>query len=168
MTGLTGNERTAWMFFGLGCLGLAAGETIWGIFDVLLDISNPSPSIADVGYLSAPVLYMVGIWHYQVRTPSADDTFVRLGNLGIILSSTLLVYLFAYSEFIRSPIPISLSVITVAYGILDLSAALFALIIVSLHTWGPRRRVMLVVFLALCFQASTDFSYISQLMSTGY
>jgi len=165
---LTGNERRAWTFFGLGSLGFGIAEITWAVYDLLFGITVPSPSVADIGYFASPICYIIGIWHYRVRVPSIDDNFVRIGNLGIILSATLFVYLFMYAEFLRTAMSAPSAFVTVAYAILDLSAPLFGLIVISLHAWGRQHRVLLLILLGLCCLASTDFTYISALMGTGY
>ena len=116
MTRLKGNERTALRLFGLACVSRCLGQDTWGIYDNVFGISMPSPCVADVGDLACPVLFILGIWHYQLRAPFTDDTIVRIGNLGIILSATLLVYLFAYADFLRAQISLPLAATTVAYG----------------------------------------------------
>jgi signal transduction histidine kinase/CheY-like chemotaxis protein len=165
---MTGSERRAWMFFSLGCLGFATAEVTWAVYDLFLGVSVPSPSVADFGYFAFPIFFIIGIWHYRVRVPSLDDNLIRIGNLGIILSATLLIYLFMYAEFLRTASSVSRAYITVAYAIIDLSAPLFTLIVISLHSWGRQGRVLLLIFLGLCSIASTDFTFINALMGTGY
>jgi signal transduction histidine kinase/CheY-like chemotaxis protein len=165
---LTGSEQRAWTFFALGSLGYGVAEITWAAYDLLFGITVPSPSVADIGYFASPICYIIGIWHYRARASSIDDNFVRIGNLGIILSATLFVYLFMYAEFLRTAMSASSAFVTVAYAVVDLSAPLFGLIVISLHAWGRQHRVLLLILLGLCCTASTDFTYISALMGTGY
>ena len=50
---LRGQERTAWLFISLAYLSYALAQLIWSTYEVILDIPNPIPSPADVGYLIA-------------------------------------------------------------------------------------------------------------------
>jgi signal transduction histidine kinase/CheY-like chemotaxis protein len=165
---LTENERKTWTFFSLGYLGFGIAEVIYAAFDVFLGGVAPGPSFTYVSYSAFPILFIIGIWHYRAHIPSTDDTFVRIGSLGIILSAALLIYLFMYADFLRAATSIPSASVTVAYGVVDLSAALFGLFVLSLQSRGHRRRVLLLILLGLCFNAAADFSYISALMDTRY
>ena len=180
-TRLTLSNRRAWTFFSLGTISMAASEVVWAAYDVFPGGAVPSSSTAYIdffafpalfvgyiGYFAFAILFIIGIWHYRARIPSTDDIYVRIGNLGIILSATLLIYLFMYAEFLRTASSIPDAIVTVAYGIVDLSAALFGLIVLLLQPLGPQRRVLLLIVIGLCFNAATDFSYINALMGTGF
>jgi signal transduction histidine kinase/CheY-like chemotaxis protein len=165
---LTGNERRSWTFFSLGYLGFGIAEVIYATYDVFLGGAPLGPSVTYMTYSAFPILFIIGISHYRARIPSTEDTFVRIGSLGIILSATLLIYLFMYADFLRAAISIPRASVTVAYGVVDLSAVLFGLIVLMLQSRGHRRRVLLLILLGLCFNAATDFTYASALMDTRY
>ncbi len=165
---LVGGQRRAWLLFGIGCSGMVVGETIWGVMDSYMGFVIPVSGLMEIFYVVFPVSFIVGIWYYRVQTPSTDDAFIQIGNLGIIFSATLLMYIFAQADFLGDPIPTYLGDITVFQWTLNVSATLFALIILSLHSRGRRRHVMSLVFIGLCFNALADLLYLNDLMGAGY
>ncbi|MBW1843519.1 MAG: hypothetical protein JRJ05_04190 [Deltaproteobacteria bacterium] len=165
---LTENERRTWTFFSLGYLGFAIAEVIYATCEIFLGGVVPGPSVTYISYSAFPICFVIGIWHYRARIPSMDDTFVRIGSLGIIFSAAMVIYVFMYAEFLHAAISIPRASITVAYGIVDLSAVLFGLFVLLLHSRGHRRRVLLLILLGLCFNAATDFIFVSAIMDTRY
>ncbi|MCH7869725.1 MAG: HAMP domain-containing histidine kinase [Myxococcales bacterium] len=165
---LGGSQRKAWRFFGTGCLSIAVGELMWASHDLFLGIALPASVPMDAFYLGFPICFILGSWHYRIRTPSTDDAFIQIGNLGIIFSATLLMYIFANVDFLSGSIPSYFADITVLHGTFNVSASLFALIVLWLHGWGRRRQVTSLIFIGLCFNALDNFMFIGALMGDGY
>ena len=165
---LAGSERKAWRLFGIGCSSVFVGELMWGTMDSFMGVAVPESVLMDTFYIGFPICFMLGTWYYRIRTPSTDDAFIQIGNLGIIFSATLLIYIFANVDFLGGPIPTYLADITVLHGTLGASATLFALIALSLHSRGHRRRVMSLIFIGLCFNALADFIFIRDLMADEF
>jgi signal transduction histidine kinase/ActR/RegA family two-component response regulator len=163
---LTENERRSWTFFGLGYLGFALAEVIYAACEIFLGGVRPGPSLNYISYAAFPICFIIGIWHYRARILSTDDTFVRIGSLGIIFSAALIIYAFMYAEFLRAATSIPRASITVAYGVVDLSAVLFGLFVLLLQSQGYQRRVLLLILTGLCFNAVTDFTFVSAIMDT--
>ncbi|MBW2691532.1 MAG: response regulator [Deltaproteobacteria bacterium] len=165
---LKADDRKAWLYFGFGSLSFSFAELIWGTYNSLLGISLPSPSIADIGYFAAPTFFGIGVWHWRARTPTAWLSRVQLGNLGIIFSSILLAYLFLFYGFMRAPIPTLTALVGLSYGILDVSVAFFAVVVVYLHLWSRRRLTTMLILFALIASAGSDAYYSYSLVTDGY
>jgi signal transduction histidine kinase/CheY-like chemotaxis protein len=165
---LESDERKAWIHFGLGSLSFAFAELIWGISDSLFGIILPSPSAADIGFVTAPIFFGIGVWHWRARTPTAWLSRVQLGNLGIIFSSVLLTYLFLFYGFMQAPVSPLTALTGVVYGVLDASVALFAFVVVYLHLWSRRRIATMLILFALIANAGSDAYYSYSLVSDGY
>ncbi|MCH7599185.1 MAG: HAMP domain-containing histidine kinase [Myxococcales bacterium] len=165
---LAGSERKAWRLFGIGCLSMFVGESMWGTMDSFMGVAMPASVLMDTLYIGLPICFMLGTWYYRIRTPSTDDAFIQIGNLGIIFSATLLIYIFANVDFLGGPIPTYLADITVLHGTFNVSASLFALIVLSLHSQGRRRQIMSLIFIGLCLNALADLAFISDMMGDGY
>jgi len=146
---LEGDESRAWNCFGLGCFSYATAELVWGFNETFLGIELPSPSVADMGYFSSALFYMCGLWYCHNRAPSSGVNFVQIGNLGIIVSATLLAYMLLYYELLQATVSLPVATMAVAYGAMDVTAALVAFVVVYLHVWGQRRFVMLLILLGL-------------------
>ena len=54
-------ERLGWTLMGISAGLWAAGEVVWSIYEVGLNVSVPYPSLADVGFLSAVPFAIGGI-----------------------------------------------------------------------------------------------------------
>jgi signal transduction histidine kinase len=80
----------------------------------------------------------------------------------------LLAYLFIFYELLRENVPLNDAVVNVLFGILDLSAAAFGLIVVAVRLWSRHRRVVMLIVLGLCAMAATDFAYLGSLLAGGY
>ncbi|MCH7868907.1 MAG: HAMP domain-containing histidine kinase [Myxococcales bacterium] len=165
---LVGSQRRAWRLFGFGCSSLLAGDLMWGVWDSSLSVAIPAFVLLDACYAGFPISFILGTWYYRIRIPSTDDAFIQIGNLGIIFSATLLMYIFANVDFLGGTIPTYLADITVLHGTFYVSASLFALIVLSLHSRGRRRQIMSLIFIGLCFNALANFIFISDLVGDGY
>ncbi len=165
---LVSDERKTWLCFGLGCSSLAFAEVVWGVYDSLLRAPLPSPSLADAGYIAAPICFGIGVWHWRARTPTAWLSRVQLGNLGIIFSSVLLVYLFLFHQFMRAPVPRLSALAGISEVVLDLSVALFGFVVVYLHLWSRRRPATMLILFALIANAAGDVYYSYSLVNEGY
>src|SRR5262245_31556420 len=53
---VTGVERTWRRLMAVGMLGWSVGQAFWSWYQIFSDTPLPSPSIADIGYLTMPVL----------------------------------------------------------------------------------------------------------------
>jgi signal transduction histidine kinase/CheY-like chemotaxis protein len=145
---LSGRERRAWFCFASGCLGYALGCVVWAAYEIS-GAYNPVPSPADLGLLSLPLLFLVGLWYAPGRATSIGVSLVQIGNLGIIISTIVFanVILF-YEAFQHSGSPQAFWIFMI-YDVLDTSAFLFGLISLSQYHWGRRRLPMALLLLGL-------------------
>src|SRR5216684_7297019 len=60
-TRASGRERLGWMLMGISAGLWGAGEVVWSIYEVGLNVPTPYPSLADVGFLSAVPFAIAGI-----------------------------------------------------------------------------------------------------------
>lgn len=58
---LPGPRRPAWRFFGLACLAWGLGNAAWTWYELVLQVSAPFPSLADLGYLPLLPLMAAGL-----------------------------------------------------------------------------------------------------------
>jgi hypothetical protein len=149
MSRLTGGQRTAFLYFGLGCFSLMAAECTLAFAEYYFGVWVPN--FVGPFFILFPFFFILGIWHYHDRKPSKDVTLVRIGNLGIILSATLFIYVLVYADYLREQtVPLALS--AVVYNVLELSA----MAVLALRVWGPRPTAMLLIALAFGIDAIAD------------
>ncbi|HVU91221.1 MAG TPA: hypothetical protein VHC23_03240, partial [Jatrophihabitans sp.] len=57
----TGRLRLSWALIAVGAAGWAAGQTAWSVYELVLSVQTPFPSLADAGYLLLPTLGLAGL-----------------------------------------------------------------------------------------------------------
>jgi len=164
---LESEERRAWVYFGLACASFGLAELAWGIHEAFLGDPLPSPSIADVGYFASPLFLIPALWFSRSHERTKWLNRIEIGNLGIIFSSILLMYVFLFYGFMQAPVPTLAAISGISYGILDLSVALFGFVILYTHFWSRKRLVITLILFALLANATTDLYYSYSLAEDG-
>ncbi|MCH7868630.1 MAG: response regulator [Myxococcales bacterium] len=164
----SGDAKRAWFCFSLACLFFTCAEAHWMFYEVVYNDPTPSPSLGDIGYYSFPILFVLGIWHYNIRAQPVGVPLSQIGNLGIIVSALMLAYLFQYYELVKVAPDLPEVLTAIAYGIFDISSFLFALVVLSLHVWGKKRNSLVLIVCALAMLATTDFFYAFALLHQNY
>jgi hypothetical protein len=59
--GLHGRIAWSWGLIGAGVLSWGLGQAVWTLYESVLGIEVPFPSLADVGYLGMPVFTAAGL-----------------------------------------------------------------------------------------------------------
>jgi diguanylate cyclase len=98
-----GPERTWRRFMAVGMVGWSVGQALWSWYQIFADTPLPSPSLADVGYLTMPVLALPALLALgcEMRPPSTVrrrhvmlvyglDGMIAVGSLFILTWSTAL------------------------------------------------------------------------------
>jgi len=165
---LRGKERTSWLFISLAYLSYALAQLIWSTYEMILDIPNPIPSPADIGYVIAPLLLMVGIWIYRTSTPTLSSAFVQLGNTGILVAAIFLSNTIAFRHHLMSLSTPGQSQVLIAYAVIAMTASIFALFNICFYMHGRRRLVMLPLLFALGSLAVSDYLAVYEFASATY
>ncbi len=81
--------RKAWAFIGASSLSWALGQGVWCYYSLVRNVAVPFPSLADVGYLSAVPLAVVGLLAFPSNLRRATS---QLGALldGMLIAGSLL------------------------------------------------------------------------------
>jgi signal transduction histidine kinase len=87
-------ERLPWRFFALGLLGQVAGDAIFAVYEVGLDREPPSPSVADVFYLSGYVLLAAGVFLILRRLGGQTGRTAILDTLLLFSGVALVQWIF--------------------------------------------------------------------------
>lgn len=83
------------LLFSLGLLTWGIGQFIWAYYSIFLKIETPYPSLADIGFIVSPPLWIVGLMHFT----HAMDLRIHLANKtvkAILISIPLAVTLVAF------------------------------------------------------------------------
>ena len=165
---LQGKDRTAWTFISLAYLAYAVGQLSWLIYEMFLGIRNPIPSFADIAFLIAPLLLMIGVWIYRTSAPTLASAVVQIGNTGILLTAIFLANTIAFLHHLESVGSPTLSHVLIAYLVVATTAFLFALFNIFFYMGGSRRLVMLPLLVALGSLALSDYLSAYQFTSGAY
>lgn len=178
----TGVERTWRLLMAVGMAGWAIGQLLWSFYQVFELISLPSPSAADVGYLTLPVFALLallaiaagGLREYRhgdreamvgrQRIAVRSWPVVALDSLVVVASMLILTWATALGAVIRSGAPTwNAFAVAIAYPITDL--ILVVIVILLLALWPLPRRLrpqLLLLGLGLIALSASDsiFAYI--------
>jgi len=75
-------SRTAWQFLAASSFAWAAGEAVWSYYDLYRGVTLPFPSLADVGFLAAVPLAVVGLRSFPGQPrPAGSQLGGHLGRM---------------------------------------------------------------------------------------
>lgn len=160
-----GDDRVAFLLFGLGGLSWAFGMVIWNYHELWRGQLTPFPSLADIGFLLAAPLYAVGLIAYQPPAPRPGRIVIRIGNLGMIATALAAVLVIQLHHAIQASPYGTLYNATalfwpMAFGI----AAAFGLFAWSAEHWGARRVIIRLLVLGIIVHALAALCYGEQLL----
>lgn len=160
-----GRARTSWLLMTAAFGAASLGEAIWSWYELVLHQESPFPSVADIAYLSFPVLALVALLFRpttvlagQGRLRGVLDGLLVAGSLFSISWVTALGPTFAAGG--GSPLELALSV---AYPISDLVVLTTVLVVV---TQTPGRLGLALLAGGMALQAVSDSAY-TYLAATG-
>src|SRR5881394_3328038 len=84
----TGRDRLGWTLMGISAGLWAAGEVVWSIYEVGLNVATPYPSLADVGFLAAVPFAIGGIRAFW-SAPRGTSSRWRVWFDGVIVALAL-------------------------------------------------------------------------------
>lgn len=155
-----GANRLGWGFMGSGLLVWGMGNALWAYYELILN-QQPFPSFADVGYLVAPPLMIVGVWLFPRPRLSGIQNFQLGLDVGVIVGALgALLWPLILAPAIESYGQVSLSmVLGLAYPVMDL--ALIGLLLSILlrrpeHTLGADKALLAA---GLIFLVIADLSF---------
>ncbi|HTT86736.1 MAG TPA: hypothetical protein VMF60_05185, partial [Acidimicrobiales bacterium] len=164
------SDRPCWWWLGASALAWGAGEAAWSWYDLVLHVQVPFPSYADVGFLSAVPLAVVGLLLFPSSSRRAADRVQGVLD-GTIIAGSLI---FASWSTILGPLYDShrggalKQTVSLAYPASDV--VMVALVIILFARAGHRGRASLLLVMAgiVCFAvADSSFSYLTEVNSYG-
>lgn len=163
-----GRMRVFWLAMGLAAALWTLAEITWGVYPLILDRAVPSPSAADVGYLSAVVVAVIALIMHPAMRGGGTRT-VRSVLDGIAVAGALL---FVSWTFVLGPLWRSTDlstaggIVTVAYPFADIVVIFF--VVLAIRRMNDATRVsmwwLLFALLALAFSDSV-YTYLTEVAS---
>jgi hypothetical protein len=96
-----GSSRRGWSLMAWSSLSWACGEAIWSYYDLIRGVELPSPSAADLGFLAAVPLAVIGLRKLARRRSGPG---IQLGSVfgGILMGGAVLMVIWALT-LLRDP-----------------------------------------------------------------
>jgi len=166
--GSTANEKKAWICFASACFSLCWAELVWGYYVVYEEITIPTPSVADIGYLLFPVLMIGGIWFYSLLHNGKTLSQTQTGDFGITFSVVFLAHVLLFQSQIMITSSLVAIIIQILYGIGIVTALCISFIAIGLHVTGKKRRILILITLFLAGIVAMNFIYSYALINFEY
>ncbi|HVL40014.1 MAG TPA: diguanylate cyclase [Fimbriimonadaceae bacterium] len=154
------SERLGWAFIGLGCLSFAGGQSTWTYYESVRGIEVPFPGWADLGYLGAYPLILVGITILLRSMFLVGRARVMLDSAIAASSFGVLSWYFLVEETWKgSDLALLGKLISVAYPLGGILALFGAIVLFNSASSSQSRRslalvgsgIILLIFADSCF-----------------
>ena len=157
----TGRERLGWSFMGISAGLWGAGEVVWSIYEVFMNVPTPYPSLADAGFLAAVPFAIAGIrsfWSPARGTPA----HWRVWFDGVIVSIALTSTAWAFGLRTVWQSSSSTKLLDLAYPVSDiLIGTILILAIRRASQQQAGRMAFLLAGIAFYSIADSAFAYLS-------
>lgn len=167
--GEDGLDRRFWWLLSAACGAWTFAEVVWAVYDLVLNVSVPVPSWADLGYLSAIPLAVAALLSHPALRRRHNHSPRRLAvNLldGLLVASS---FVFLSWSLVLGPLwhRTDLSklggIVAVAYPVGDLVMATLAVVVIRAAGGGRRFDLWCVLagIVAMAL-ADTTYTYLSE------
>jgi len=152
------DQRRAWRWMGAGCGLFLAGQLIWDYYDLVARVRLPYPSLADIGYLSVYVCFLVAVTKLVGAEPRRRfDVGMLIDTVLVTLTAGALAYEFLLKPFFETGSRIAPLVTSMAWSIGGI-AVLWAILVEMLRHTRVQMGTVGVVF-ALAVLCVTNAVY---------
>jgi hypothetical protein len=166
-TRASGRERLAWSLMGISTGLWCAGEVVWSIYEVGMNIPTPYPSLADVGFLSAVPFAIGGIRAFW-SAPRGTSAHWRVWFDGLIVGIALTSTAWAFGLRTVWQSGSSTKLLDLAYPVSDiLIGTILILAIRRANQQQAGRMAFLLAGIAAYSIADSAFAYLSAEGSFG-
>lgn len=166
---LTGADRTAWMLFGAAAAVWTCGQIAWDVYELILNVPIPFPSVADIGYLAFGPLMIAGMWLLRSTQRQRELSWLRIANLGLILCSLAVILIVVLTRpFTRATYELSAALILVTESAGITVACIIAMYLLWSYPWGSRLASTALMTAALVMHTIAALFYTRELIAADY
>jgi hypothetical protein len=156
----TGRQRRGWAALAVGCWSWAAGQVVWTVYENLLGIDAPYPSLADVGYLGFPLAALLGFVGLAPKTSTLATPRRVLDALMVGCALGLLAWLGVIDAALAASTGPPLgNAVSLAYPIVDVVLLTVAVLTVAQTRDDPLRWTRLIAGVFAMALADGAFAY---------
>jgi diguanylate cyclase (GGDEF)-like protein len=170
-----GVERTWRRLMAVGMAGWSVGQGFWSWYQIFSDTMLPSPSVADVGYLTLPMLALPALLVFDTEPPRhaietrAPDLVVFFLDGAIVVGSLfILTWATALGAVVHAESPsVPALVVAIAYPLTDLLLVVIVVLLVVTRRVRPQLRPQLLLLGWGLLAISLSDSVFAYLVSSG-
>ena len=162
------------IYFSIGMIFQAIGQTTFSVYTTLLGTDIPYPSIADIGYFGSVIWYTLGIWTIA-KVSGATFELKRISGIAPAFVLPIAVLFLSYSIFLKdyqfdltAPLRIFLDFGYPLGEAVYVSVAILALILSREMLGGIMREPLIALMLALMAQYVAEFNFLSQAANSSW
>jgi signal transduction histidine kinase len=164
------SRRRAWLLISAACASWLLGQLHWNYAQLVLKIAQPFPSINQFFYTGFALLIVAGVMLLPEARQRTPFTLKHAGNLGLVtccLAGTVVLGMLEPALQNRSVTPLYLWV-GVAHTVLVAATFLSTLSALWIFRWGSAWTPMLLLVVATCIYAVSNFIYAHSLLTDSY
>ena len=163
-------RRRAWLTISFACVSWLLGQLHWNYAQLIQKIAQPFPSLSQFFYTGFAVLVVAGVLLLPEARQRSPFTLKHAGNLGLVfccLAGTVVLGILEPALQNHSVTPTFLWV-GIAHTVLVAATFLATLSALWTFRWGAAWTPMLVLVLATCIYAVSNFTYAHSLLTDSY
>ncbi|MBL8265870.1 sensor histidine kinase [Steroidobacter sp.] len=163
-------RRRAWRTIAIACASWLVGQLHWNYVHLIVGVVQPFPSLNQIFYAGFAVLIVVGVMQLPEARNRERFTLKHAGNLGLVtccLAVTVVLGMLEPALQNPSVTPLFLWV-GVAHTVLVAGTFLATLSALWTFRWGSSWAPMLLLVVATCIYAISNFTYAHALLTESY
>lgn len=161
-------SRNILIYFGLAALFWSIGSLIWAYSNIILNISVPYPSWADLFFLLSYPIFGITLWnlHESYAGPRASSAAIRDSTI-IVVVSAVVIFAFLNRPDVSPDLGLSKNLLNVAYSLGDVMLVAIALVELRSGIAKKHRGLYLLIGFFL-LQAGGDFLFAARNNAGAY
>ena len=164
------SRRRAWMTIGLGCGSWLLGQLHWNYMQLVLKVAQPFPSLNQVFYTGFALLVVAGVMMFPEARQRAPFTLKHAGNIGLVFCCLAVTVVLGMLEPALQNEDVTPLFLWIGFAHMVIVAATFLSTLSALWTfrWGSSWTPMLLLVVATCIYAVSNFIYAHSLLTQSY
>lgn len=151
-------SRRIFLYLGLGALSWGIGSLIWTYYNLILHVSIPYPSYADIFFLASYPLFGLALWSLHESYGSQATQKAIRESILIVVISAVVIFAFLNRPDLSPDLGLTKNLLNVAYSLGDV--LLVAVAIIELRGGQAQKHKGLYLLIGfLLLQASGDFIF---------
>ena len=96
-----GYQRKVWNTVALGCLFWFLGMLVWNYYEIIVGVSAPLPSFADLGYMLLAPSITLALIYLASKSLTVSAVLYQVFRIGVIFSALLVIHFLFFGTVIK-------------------------------------------------------------------